>query len=149
MKKFAGNRPLADIIAAAREQGVAVDDYNWRVNGADRIAFGVADKHLRRPDGSQFVRTAGTGKGWVLYSGFNGTFWGQTERGIKFDSSSTRHERAPWFQALLAFFYVPKDSGETVTPPAATMVDYTLGGHRVLPGLLSSRNVDSSDGCAT
>lgn len=108
-KTFTGNRKLVDIIANAKAQGVAVDDYNFRLRGADHIAFGNASG--KRPDGSPLVSCGVVGP-FVLYNTFNGKFFGRTDKGVDFDSSSTVHEREPWFQQLLEFFYTCEKSAE-------------------------------------
>lgn len=120
-KTFDGNRPLAEIIANARQQGVAVDDYNYRVLGHDNIAFGIATG--KRPDNTDLVTCRESDRGWVFYNSFNGRFFGRTDKGVAFDSSSTRHEHEPWFQALLSFFYVEKQ--ESVFKAVEKFIDGT------------------------
>lgn len=123
MKTFAGTKPLKTIIDQCKAAGVAVDDYNFRHFGHDRIALGVA--RGKRPDGTPFVPLVNPAGAFVMFNTFNGTFFGTTDKGVEFDSSSTTHEAAPWFQALLSFFYVEK--GEPgAEPKKATTLDYML-----------------------
>lgn len=125
MKKFAGNRPLAEIIANAKAQGVAVDDYNYRVQGRDMIAFGVASPFNFRPDGSKFVSCMPGCVGWVLYNAASGRFCGRTPEGLDFNSDAKRplYRNTPWFQALLSFFYVEKP--ESVFKAIETFIEGT------------------------
>lgn len=133
MKKFAGNRSLKEIRLLCEAAGVAVDDYNFRKLGYDHVCLGVATG--QRPDRSPLVRAdwhaSTVPYGYVMFNTVNGLFWGHTDQGIAFDSSSTKHERERWFQALLSFFYVEKGELGAEKPPA-TMVDYTLGGVALL-----------------
>jgi hypothetical protein len=59
--------------------------------------------------GGDYVVVSGGG-GRVHYSTFNGRFFGTTDTGIEFSSDSTEHEACEWFQTLLSFFYIEKDS---------------------------------------
>lgn len=133
MKTFAGNKSLKVIRLQCEAAGVAVDDYNYRKLGYDHVCLGM--RTGRRPDGSPMVRADWHATmlphGFVMFNTVNGRFWGHTDRGVACCSSSTEHEREPWFQALLSFFYVEKgESGAQKAP--ATMVDYTLGGVALL-----------------
>ncbi len=110
MKKFAGMKPLHQILKQCKEQGVFVNDYMFKRHGWDTIVFGV-----QRP-----------GFGYVIYNTFNGKFFGTTDRGVQFDSNSAKHDKEPWMQALLSFFYVEKGQ-HGAAPRKPTMVDYTLG----------------------
>lgn len=131
MKKFAGNKPIFTIKAQCKAAGVAYDDYNFRVKGADYACLGIA--HGVRPDGSPYVPGDSVdGVGYVMYNTFNGTFFGRTPEGVRFSSSSTHFEAEPWFQALLSFFYVEK--GEKAAPHRTTSVGFTLGGAALLKG---------------
>jgi hypothetical protein len=63
-----------------------------------------------------FIRRRGPGTpSTVAYNTFNGKFFGSINEGplagTEFSSGSTKHERQPWFQALLSFFYVEKARG--------------------------------------
>jgi hypothetical protein len=132
MKKFAGTKGLLDIKRQCKAAGVAYDDYRFRKVGADYVCLGVATG--TRPDRSPFVLAGADGNprgGFVMFNTFNGTFYGMTDKGVEFDSGSTKHEREPWFQALLSFFYIEKGEPGAEKQPA-TMVDYTLGGTALL-----------------
>jgi hypothetical protein len=111
MKKFAGNKPLAEILKQCKDQGVHVNDFMFKKHGWDTIVLG--DPKIK--------------SGYVIYNTFNGTFWGKTDKGVEFDSSSSaKHDKEPWMQALLSFFYVEKGQ-PGAAPRKPTMVDYTLG----------------------
>jgi len=61
--------------------------------------------------GSDFVSFQGIFAGEtanVLYSSFNGRFFGQTKNGTWFNSDSGDLDQEPWFDALLNFLYVAK-----------------------------------------
>ena len=171
MKKFAGNRPLAEIIANAKTQGVDVDDYNYRVLGYDYVAFGVA--HGKRPDGTPMISCGPGTDAWVLYTSVSGRFFGRTDKGVDFSSDVNRHEREPWFQALLSFFYTEEkpptlfkaveefvdavDKGGKATAKVRRTkggLDITLKAKKgqdlrgVMPALSGLYKVDSSDGGA-
>lgn len=106
MKKFAGTKKLDVIKARCAAAGVAVDDWGFRTLGRDYICLGVAN--AKRPDGSPFVyasRTAEWPHACVMFNTFNGTFFGETDKGVAFNSSSTKYEEKAWFQKLLTFFY--------------------------------------------
>lgn len=87
MKTFAGNKSLKAIKAQCVAQGVTFDDRMYRKQGSDHVV----------------VEGGGCR---VLFSTFNGNFFGTTPDGTTFDSRETLHEDEPWFQALLSFFYV-------------------------------------------
>ena len=86
MKTFKRVKSLEEIRAQCQAQGLAFDD----------TAF--------RGEESDFVRIAGGGAS-VLFSTVNGRFFGTTPDGVEFSSASSAFDGAPWFQALLAFFY--------------------------------------------
>lgn len=87
-KTFAGNKSLEQIKAQCNAAGVEFDDSRWRVNGDD------------------YVVVSGGGAE-VFFNTFNGRFFGTTPDGIAF-SSDDKLDGAPWFDALLNFFYVAK-----------------------------------------
>lgn len=90
MKTFAGTKDIATIRAQCKAQGLTLNDRMYRKHGWDTVVV--------------------SGGGCAVYfHTFNGRFYGKTPNGVSFDSSETKHERKPWFQALLAFFYVEKD----------------------------------------
>jgi hypothetical protein len=87
MKKFIGVKSLEQI----KEQCIACGvEFSGKVSrkGSDFIL-------LRSP------------KAHVLFSAFNGRFFGVTPNGIRF-SSDDDLDGEPWFDQLLAFFYVEK-----------------------------------------
>lgn len=155
MKKFAGTKPLFQIKQQCAAAGVAFDDYNFRKHGADYVALGIAELGSRRPDGSPIVNTASSSTGgWVMFNAINGKFFGETPRkrtwhhplvnefcppsGIRFSSSDTKHEHEPWFQALLAFFYVERD--DALPRSAAKQIATTEFSLGVLGGTGLRRN---------
>jgi hypothetical protein len=85
--KFAGNKTLAQIRAQCKAQGVQYIDSQYR-------------------RGSDFVTLHSPGA-YVMFSAFNGRFFGKTPDGITF-SSDDKRDGTPWFDALLRFFYVEK-----------------------------------------
>lgn len=87
MKQFAGFKTLDVIKVQCQAAGIRFDDSRYRQHGDDHVLIAGGGAH-------------------VLYNTFNGKFFGITPNGVEFDSSSTQHEHAPWFQALLSFFYV-------------------------------------------
>jgi hypothetical protein len=89
MKKFEGLKPWKTIGAQCRAEGLTVDTSAYR-------------------QGSDYVFIGAPGRGHVYLNRVSGAFDGMTPGGIKFFSSSTEYEAQPWFQALLAFFYVEK-----------------------------------------
>lgn len=116
MKQFAGNRPLKQIKDQCEAQGLHFDDLAYRVRGHDHV-----------------VITGGGAR--VFYNTFNGRFFGEAwfdppGQLVHFNSDSTEHEKRPWFQALLSFFYVNK--GEISELAGASMVSYILGGTATL-----------------
>ena len=102
MKHYTGVKPLSVIRAQCKEQGVAVDDFNYREHYSDYIALGPHGGF--RPDGSPFVHAAQACG--VMFNTFNGRFYGMNIEGNYFSSADTTHAHEPWFQALLDFFYV-------------------------------------------
>lgn len=96
MKQFARHKTHDEIREQCRRQGVPFDDYGWRKRGDDHIVIGKR------------------GQGHVLYSTWNGKFFGRTPGGPKvpewphdmeFSSDGTKFDGQPWFDALLIFFY--------------------------------------------
>jgi hypothetical protein len=95
MKRFARIKTLDEIKAQCQAQGVRLCTRLYDTQGWDTVVVG-----------GPISNAAKTGPGHAIYSTFNGKFFGRTPDGIEFDSTETRHEHAPWFQALLSFFYV-------------------------------------------
>lgn len=90
MKQFAGNKPLSTIRRQCLNAGLGWNDARYREEGWDTIRIDC-------PSGA-----------YVIYNAFNGKFFGKTDDGRQFDSSGTAHDKEPWFQALLSFFYEEK-----------------------------------------
>jgi hypothetical protein len=86
MKKFKGNKTREQVKAQCDALGLVFDARGYE-------------------NGSDYTRIEGGG-GWVLWASWNGKFFGVTDKGIVFDSDSDTHDGLPWFDALLAFFYV-------------------------------------------
>lgn len=90
MKTFERSKTIKELRASCLAAG-------WRLNTEKYEA------------GSDFVSFRGVFAGEtanVLFSGFNGRFFGQTESGKKFNSDSADFDGEPWFDALLNFVYV-------------------------------------------
>lgn len=87
MQKFKTIKTLARIRAQCKVLRVPFDDYLYRNGDWDHVAIGVR------------------GKGEVFFNTVNGTFFGRTPDGKRFDMRTDAHERQPWFQMLLRFFY--------------------------------------------
>jgi hypothetical protein len=86
MKKFAGNKTRDQVKAQCKAAGVKFDE----------------SRYLQ---GSDWTTLSGGGA-QVLWSSWNGKFFGTTDTGIEFNSDSDEHDDKPWMQALLDFFYV-------------------------------------------
>jgi hypothetical protein len=113
VKKFARHKTFEEVVRACHQQEVYCDTAAHE-RGGDTICVGAP------------ARTPGCG--WVVYSTFNGRFFGSTPYGVHIDSDSQTHDGEPWMQALLKFFYA--DDASVAQP--ATAVDYTLGGVKLL-----------------
>lgn len=98
MKKFDRHKTYDEIRAQCQAQGIPLNDHLFCSKGYDTIVVNHAWNTPLRD-------------GYAVYSVFNGKFHGVTDGGDTFDSSSTKHEKEPWFQALLSFFYVEKAHG--------------------------------------
>lgn len=88
MKKFAGIKSRAQVKAQCKAAGVEFDDNAYK-------------------KGSDFTVLRGGGAK-VIWSSWNGKFYGTTPDGVSFSSDSDRFDNEPWMQALLKFFYVDK-----------------------------------------
>jgi hypothetical protein len=93
MKKWAGNKPIDVIKKQCKAAGIHFNDRMYR-DGSDYVCITTVK-------GDNY-------SGQVLYSTVNGAFFGTTPSGVEFDSNKTTHDKEPWFQALLAFFYEEK-----------------------------------------
>lgn len=100
MKTFAGIKTLGVIKAQCKALGIQFDDRLYRRTGSDFVVIRSFKNDSHR--------------GEVLFSSFNGNFFGTTDTGVQFDSKSPLHEGESWFQTLLSFFYI-----ETVNTAAA------------------------------
>ena len=89
-KTFARHRTFDEIKAVVDAQKLPHNFERYEVWGWDTVRVG---------------RQA-AGYGYAIFNTVNGHFFGKTPEGVAFDSNSTQHEGEPWFQALLAFFYV-------------------------------------------
>jgi hypothetical protein len=92
VKKFAGHKTIEQITAQCKALKLDLDARRWYELGDDHIV----------------VRGGGA---YAIYSTFNGRFFGRTDTGIEFNSDSAKHDKKPWMQALLRFFYVEKPQG--------------------------------------
>lgn len=88
MKTFAGIKTLPQIKHQCKVAGIKFDDGRYK-NGDDHIA----------------IRSPGV---LVLFSSFNGKFFGNTPDGTHFDSCDAALDGTPWFDQLLSFFYTEK-----------------------------------------
>ena len=88
MAKFQRAKTRAEVLAQRKAQGVKVDLTAYTM-------------------GSDYT-TLSKGGCVVLWSSWNGKFLGETPDGITFNSDSAKHDKEPWMQALLNFFYVAK-----------------------------------------
>jgi hypothetical protein len=88
MRKFKTAKTRKQVLAQCKAQGVEVDDRLYR-QGSD-------------------LSTLRGGGATVIWRSFDGWFFGTTPDGTQFNSNSAEHEGAPWFQALLEFFYEGK-----------------------------------------
>lgn len=122
MKKFARHRNFEEVFASCQAQGVRVDAIKYLRGSSDLIVVGGPIEPGDEPSlGHVLVNDFNA---YVLYNVFNGRFQGRTHRGEHFSSGSTKHEKEPWFQALLSFFYVEK---ETDPPPEVRDARYARG----------------------
>lgn len=105
MKTFARHKTFDEVAAQCKAQGVRFDAYQYRVNGADTIVVG----------GPLVLPYKKGSPAYVVYNTTNGRFSGRTHKGLTFSESSDFDDR-PWFQALLAFFYVEKEPAAAPAP---------------------------------
>jgi len=91
MQKFKRQKTHDEIVAACKAGTYELDTSNYDEKGSDWITIG-----------GQF----GDKLASILYSSWNGKFFGKTEDGIDFNSDSDTHENEPWFQEMLNFFYI-------------------------------------------
>ncbi len=94
MKKFAGHRGVSALKALCAEKGVQIDTTKHDRNFSDFVSLrGV------------FCKTSVT----MIYSVFNGTFFGETAQGASFNESSPFDDE-PWFAAILDLLYLPLEA---------------------------------------
>lgn len=108
MIKYKRSRTYREIVALCKAQKVPFDDRLYRSEGWDTIVVGCKGPHIHRP-----------GQGYAIFNTFNGQFFGTTDKGVKFDSNSSEHDREPWKQALLAFFMTNDPSPEVSNDPTS------------------------------
>ena len=97
MRTFARIKSRQEVLAQCRAQRVEVDQRSYKA-GSDWTT-------LRK------------GGCTVVWCSFNGNFFGTTPDGIQFSNDSDKHEKEPWFQQLLEFFY---DGSRTSVKGAAS-----------------------------
>jgi hypothetical protein len=86
MKKFAGTKRLDILRAQAKAYHVEIDERAFK-RGADMVYF--------KSPGVQ-----------IALNTFNGRFYGvNATASVTFSSDSSKHDKEPWFQTLLEFFY--------------------------------------------
>ena len=88
---YARRKTYDEIHAQCWEQRLEFEDTLWAAGNSD------------------YIRVRGGGA-WALFSPIDGHFFGKTPTGVEFSSRSTDHDGEAWFQQLLAFFYVEKES---------------------------------------
>lgn len=93
MKTFKRHKTFDEIVDQCRTQKLYLDAESYFLEGGDTICVGAPS----------------SGLGWVIFNTFNGRFFGKTDKGIEFSSDTDEHDKEPWMQALLNFFYVEKE----------------------------------------
>lgn len=94
MKTFARHRTLDELRILCAEQGIEIDSRKHDDAGSDHVVLeGVIDNTPFK----------------LLFSTFNGTFFGEAGGGAPFNESSDLDDE-PWFSDLLDLLYVPKDA---------------------------------------
>ncbi|MFL7904707.1 hypothetical protein ACJ41P_26505 [Azospirillum argentinense] len=94
MKKFAIHRPLRELKPLCEARGIQLDTTRHDRDFSDFVT-------LSGVFGNQNVQ--------LLYSVFNGTFFGETASGERFSETSSL-DGEPWFDALLDLLYVPMEA---------------------------------------
>lgn len=100
MKKFARTKTLDDIRAQCEQQGLELNTTLYDAGESDYIKISSTD---------------GKTSAKVLFCTFNGWFFGTVSSGgpgMDFHSENASLDGTPWFDALLAFFYVPVEVKE-------------------------------------
>jgi hypothetical protein len=94
-EKFARHRSVEEVVDLARQKGIRVNVERYNL-GSDFITVELPGR-----DGKPIP---------VMYNVFNGRFFsGSREPFSYFASDRTDHDGQPWFDAMLEFFYVPKE----------------------------------------
>lgn len=116
MKKFSGNKSGSEIQQQCAALGLILDDSNYE-SGGDYWYIQV--------------RKGEDHGGRVCYNTVNGSFFGETPEGVKFNSMHTTHEGEAWFQSLLSFFYKEKDAVEPTLDFFGVVQSNAVGGVHV------------------
>lgn len=87
-RKFAGNKPLAEIKAAVKANGGHWDQSRFD-NGSDYVTFSMKPAQPL-----------------IVYNTFNGTFITKDDDEAMVTGESP-YDGVPWFDAILDFLYVP------------------------------------------
>lgn len=92
MRKFTKVRKLEEIMDTCVKRGWQWDSRLHDAGSSDfiKITFKITNMRV---------------EGHVLFSSFNGKFFGQLKDGTKFDSQKSDHDNVPWFEELLKTFY--------------------------------------------
>jgi hypothetical protein len=90
MQKFFAYRNVPELRAECRRRGWTLSTKRWR-GGDDCVSFRF---------------TVGRVSGLCVFNTFNGSFVGELDESpTLFSSSSDRHEKSPWYRALLHTCY--------------------------------------------
>lgn len=97
MKRYQRCISYDEAKAACATAGYQFDDEKYIKNGSDYV---------------RVVGQFGDKQAAVLYSSWNGRFFGATTDGIQFSSENSDHDGQPWFDAMLDFFNVGPTTAE-------------------------------------
>lgn len=92
MKTFAGSRSLDDLKPLCAARDIVLETERYDNGGSDYVVLDGAIGVVRMT---------------VFYSPWNGVFFGETDRGLKFNNQSPL-DGAAWLDELLDLLYVPK-----------------------------------------
>lgn len=104
MKKFKSIKLHQDVIDAARARGFGVSTQLYDSGNSDYVRIDFAFNN-----GQDEV------KGSLLWSSFNGIFFGSLEDGTRFDNGSKHLDDVEWYGQLLDLFYETEIVDEVVT----------------------------------
>ena len=104
MKKFKSIKLHQDVLNEVQSRGWHASTGLYETGASDYIRI---DFHMVDP--------AGEVKGNLLWSSFNGIFFGQLEDGTKFDNGSKQLDGQWWYDQLLDLFYETEELGEVVS----------------------------------